>query len=442
MNRFVSNRKCMVFCLLSFALGAAAAFGDNGDKDSKREDKVAAYYRSVAATKNRLALEAYENRNAEIAPWPKNSVPANTDNAALLYYQACLFVPEPNEALRYEIRPNAGPTPQIKTYLGKCLPVIEMVETASRIPECNWAVWPELRPGRARWRQNILFLTDILLLDATTLAVDGHYRVALERCLTSRRIARHLSDDPELYFFETGPDVQALHTIEILLGMMPPNADILTWFSDQLTKVPGPRLSFATKLQGMLRIQIEGMNTYPDHLRHFRELAVKEAEGEKVKDNIRNLTDEQFRSRVRQGLEQFNDTILQIINSEDTFKKKLSQVHELFNKVMEEDDTDPIVKGFISPSGINMEQQIAISYSRNYAKHKARINRTKAATEIYLVLAKTGKLPQKIPGHLPKDPFTGKDFGYKITDEGFALRYQGEDFFTQKNQFFEFRVRR
>ena len=437
MNRFVSNRKCLVFCLASLALGATAAFGDNGDKDSKREDKVAVYYRSVAATKNRLALEAYEKRNAEIAPWPKDSVPANTDNAALLYYQACLFVPEPNESLKYKIRPNAGPTDQIKTYLGKCLTVIEMVETASRIPDCNWAVWPG---SGYDWvpSSKLGLLTNVFLLDATTLAVDGHYRVALERCLTVRRIGRHLSDDPEL-LYEGSFDVLALYTIKILLGVMPPDAEILTWFRDELIRVPGPSPSFAKMWRGRVKIQLDAMITNPDHLCSLRDMALRQAGGRQAKEKIQNLTDEQFRSRTAEVLAQFTDSLLEIVSSKAIYNKKLSKVYQLCSELMADGTKDPIAKAFIGLGGMNMGSQTETLY-KHQVEQEARLSGTKAAVEVYLVLAKTGKLPQELPANLPKDPFTGKDFGYEITDEGFALRCADEDFKKRKKSLLEFRV--
>ena len=110
--------------------------------------------------------------------------------------------------------------------------------------------------------------------------------------------------------------------------------------------------------------------------------------------------------------------------------------------MMEDDATDPIVKGFISPSGMNMKGQIVLAYSRGHIEHEARVNGTKAAVEIYLVLAKTGDLPEKLPDHLPKDPFTSLDFGYEITDEGFALRCHGEDFKERKKSLLEFKVKK
>lgn len=435
MDRSVPNGTCVLFCLLSLAIGSVAT----GAK-APRGISAEAYGRTLTAAKNRLALEAYEKRNAEITPWVEGAVRANTNNAALLYYQACLLRPEPDEAIKHKIRPNTGPTTQIRTYLGHCLTMIEVVETASRIPACTWWVWPE---GRLNWeplRREIGLVRDILLVDAGTLAVDGHYRVALERCLTVRRIARHIRDAPELHIVEAGGHTRTLYTIKIVLGMMLPDADVLTWFQDQFAVIPESRRPFAKKLRARVKAQLDGMRMYPDHLRRCKERAIGEADGQRAKENIRNLTDEQFRSRAREGLAQLTDSLLEIIDSEATYEEKLSKVQGLCNEMMEDDATDPVVKGFISPSGMNMKKLIDRSYSLQ-VEHAAYVNGTKVAVEIYLILAKTGRLPEKLPDHLPKDPFTGRDFVYEITDEGFALRCQGKDFKERKKSLLEFKVK-
>ena len=440
MNRFVSNRKCLVFCLLSFFLGPVAVSGDSGDKAFKREDTVTAYYHSIAATKNRLALEAYEKRNAEITFQPEDTKSANTDNAALLYYQACLFVSEPNESLKNKIRPNTYPSKEIRTYLGHCLPVIEMVETASCIPDCNWAVWHGTRSGWAPLRK-LFLLSNILLLDATTLAVDGHYHVALERCLTVWRIGRHFGDDPELYLCEGYFHTQAFDTIKILLGMMPADAEILTWFRDEFGRVPGLSPTFAKAWGAYRKIELRGMRTDPDYLGCLRELALMQARGQQAKEKIEKLTDEEIRSRAAQAIDQISDLIVEIMTGKDDYKTKISRVHEFCSQRMADETIDPIARVYIAPAGVSVAHQVESQYA-DYVEQEARINGTKAAVEIYLVLAKTGKLPHQLPPNLPKDPFTGKDFGYEMTDEGFALRCAGESFKKRKEHLLEFRVRR
>ena len=50
-----------------------------------------------------------------------------------------------------------------------------------------------------------------------------------------------------------------------------------------------------------------------------------------------------------------------------------------------------------------------------------------AGIEVYLVLARTGKLPDVLPEDLPKDPFSSKDFDYRLTEGGFVIRCRGKD---------------
>ena len=72
--------------------------------------------------------------------------------------------------------------------------------------------------------------------------------------------------------------------------------------------------------------------------------------------------------------------------------------------------------------------------------HQAKINGIKSAIEVYLILAKTGRLPQKLPDYLPKDPFIVKSFVYEVTEEGFAFRCQGKAFQGRGKQVFEFKI--
>jgi len=128
------------------------------------------------------------------------------------------------------------------------------------------------------------------------------------------------------------------------------------------------------------------------------------------------------------------------LDSEATHKQKLDQMKALVDEKIRDDAVDPIVKAILSV--FNVKGQIELGYTRGIMEHEALVNGTKVAVEVYLVLAKTGRLPERLPDYLPKDPFTGQDFGYEITDEGFALRCQGKEFQTRKKSLLEFRVRK
>ena len=446
MNRFVLTKKGVLFCLLLIALGAVTVFGETKAETPKPEipEIVKLQQSARAAAKERRAEEAYKKRNVEVPPWTEDSTPPNQDNAALLYYQAFLLRPDPNMATNEKIHAvlfGAEPDRQIRTYLGHCLPMIQLAEVASRIPQCTWGVWhwpgPEFSE-RALWMEVACF-RNIFAVDARTLAADGHYSAALERCLTLRRLARHLSNDSKLDLYSRSPDSMALRTAQHVLGIMPPNAEVLTWFRGQLAVVEGPPLSYPKILQANFKAYLNYVQTNPGPLRYMRKQLVEKAENEQAKENARNLTDEQILSRARKPFPRFFDSIFRIVDSEITYEQKCAQIQRLIDKLKEEEGTDPLVAYIINNSDIDV---ILRRQYRYYVGHQAHINGVKAAVEVYLVIAKTGQLPKTLPDGLPKDPFTGRDFVYEITDEGFALRCQGEEFLERKYRLLEFKVRK
>jgi hypothetical protein len=69
-------------------------------------------------------------------------------------------------------------------------------------------------------------------------------------------------------------------------------------------------------------------------------------------------------------------------------------------------------------------------------------NALKAAIEIYMIKARTGKLPDALPAGLPEDLFSGKNFKYEKTDEGFTLSCQGKDLSKDEIYKYEFKVQK
>jgi len=337
-----SNSKKTFFCVygiivLSFLEAHTIAFGQ-----IRLDDTIY----------NLKAEKAYEKRNAEITPWVEDGTPPNPGNAALLYYQAFLLRSEPNEAISnkiHEVSFGAEPDRQVRKYLGSCLDVIEIVEIASRMQQCTWGVWvkPVFLPSHGALRREIYSIYEILLMDARILAADGHYRVALERCLTALRIARHLREDPELYIFSTPFERYALRMVRYVLGVIPPDADILTWFRGQLGVVLGAPPSYAKRLQELVKAHLEDIRTYPTRLARLRNLLVVLAEDEQAKEGARNLTDEQFILRTSRWLQSFLDSIFRILDSEIAYEQKRAEMQRIISNLMEADDTDPVIKDIL-----------------------------------------------------------------------------------------------
>jgi len=476
------------------------------------------------------ALEAYEKRNAEIDSWiEENSIP-DYKNAALLYYQALLLKPDHDQTVInkfYDVYGGVKPDTQIRTYLGEWLPSMKVSEIASRIPQCTWGAWSESTIDLHFLNAKLRPLFYVIAADAITLAYDGHYSAALERCMTLRRIARHLSYDSKLHFSSIAFDGIALRTIRRILGEMPPDADVLAWLHGQLAMFQEPTTFLERTLQRYLEDKMNMVQSIS--IASLRGMLLKTATDERAKQNIRELTDEQIRAQAVETVQGPFGSVFAILHSDKSAEQKHAEMQELanhtvktnpklrfmlptiYNDELGKDIFDLIVRigpdmteeqklskmrkiidkrvapdaiklltkffnalgreidlGFLADSEMTDEQRLAemqkILYElgeeyriertfglpwhvinglfESQVRHTAQINSIKAAVDVYLVLAKTGQLPKELPDYLPKDPYTGLDFLYEITDEGFALRCQDAEFLRRKNKWLEFKVKK
>jgi hypothetical protein len=452
MNRSVPIRKCVVFCLLSLALGVVVALGDTRnttktgipqDTNTELDREVEKWMSIFDAAADRQAERRYKDRDTEVAPWIRDAVLPNPDNAALLYYQAFLLRPEPNMAttLRIEeVLKGAEPDRQIRIYLGHCLPMIRVAEVASQIPQCTWGIWHEDNPGFGvnSLAQETRHLCFILAVDARTLAADGHYRAALARCLTIRRLAWHIGDETLFeYLVSIQTDSMALRTIQHVLGVMPPDADALAWLRSQLAFVRGAPPAIGKALQADFESVLHSLRMNPNNLEKLRAMLVEKDEDEQTAKAARSMTDEELLARAREPYRHFLDSAFRVMDSDMPYERKHARIKALIEKLEKKYGDDPAAGYVISLCAGRLLEWYVLQI-----EHQAHLNGIKAAVEVYLALAKTGQLPKKLPDHLPKDPFTGRDFVYEMTDVGFAIRCQGEDFLRHKNRFLEFKVRK
>ena len=479
----------------------------------------------ISSYKNQKALEAYQKRNAEIdLPIQDDVIPCDK-NAALLYYQAFLLFPDPNNALQTKIDDvcrGAEPDTSTRIFLGQCVPTLEMFKIASRMSDCTWGTWHEHDRIRTGMGQKLYNLRRTLSVDAHTLASDGHYHAALDQCLMLRRIARHLSEDPRLDIFTTSYDTQALNTIRRILNEMPINADTLSWLQGQLALVQVTSSSLERQLHRNFKLTIERVQSYS--IASLRGMLLKRAADEQAKKRLRELTDAQIRHEAIQTVQSLFGSVFAILHSDRSAEQKQAEIKELnprkrlnadvsklslevyrelgldfarligiggsemaeaqkrallqtmidklaepeaiqlltrysqalgkeidFGFLTDREMTDTHKRADLQEVICQLSEACAIEFStfglvwelvdgefESQLWHTARINNIRAAVDIYLIFAKTGRLPEKLPEHLPKDPFTGEDFIYEITDEGFVLHYRAEgipDYMIRENEY-------
>ncbi len=397
-----------------------------------------------------------------------STLPPDPNNAALLYYQAFLLCPKPDAYTResiYKALRGTEPDEKVRKYLNlqSCRKTIKLIEAAAQIPVCNWGI-PYSQGLGVRLPQLVEIRDFVLILraDVLLLAADEDYRAAFERCLMMRRFARHVGDDAILlYSSSITVDRNALSCIQHLLGYMKPDIETLTWLKNRLSIESGASTSPArvSKLDFELAVQSLRMNA--DILENTRQAMlmkeqIKALTRERLAQNtgnakeVQSLTDEVLISLARKPYDDFLNSALQVMDSGMPYEKKYAEIKRLTDELEKEfgGDTAATIMMLAHPEKMltlsivmACADQVPELYNV-HVRHTTHLNALMVAVEIYLVRAKTGKLPDKLPDYLPKDLYAGRDFGYEITDEGFALRCQGEEFQKGRmRQMLEFKVK-
>ena len=397
------------------------------------------------------------------------NLPPDPNNAALLYYQAVALwsdlrssyidsdaSPEPKDDSDTELTTGSPRLDKSESMMERLMRenlkadressrqamrqlTIQFIEAASRMPQCTW--------GKKEWGLPALgSLRDIAFLlenDAYKLTASGDYRAALERCLTIRRFAGHLGDEGMLvHNVSQTVDGVAFRATRHVLGSMPPDAQTLIWLRSQLQTTPAARRSFLRALESDVQFSLQRLQAHPETVARIRNrfaeqgIAAKDKEG---MEKFKGLSDEDIIPLIQEMasavIAEFFDSARRVVESDKPYAQTSAEVELLTYKLREHDEIVP----FYDLTTV----MVTPEFHRLNVNHKTLINALNAAIDIYLVQAKTGHLPGVLPNGLPKDLFTGRDFGYDVTDEGFALRCQGEDFQRGRmRQTLEFKVRK
>ena len=187
---------------------------------------------------------------------------------------------------------------------------------------------------------------------------------------------------------------------------------------------------------------------------HMKALAKKQLEQDRGDDEhtakVQDITDEQLLALASKPYANFLDSALRVIDSEISYEKKRSEIQRLTEALEKEFGHEPatLMRLLAYPEKLltlSIVMACAEQVPRLYdleIRHTANFNALMAGIDVYLVVATTGQLPEKLPDGLPKDPYSDRDFDYEITDEGFALPCQGKFFHKHWKPLMEFKVKR
>ncbi|MGD2094117.1 MAG: hypothetical protein PVH77_03820, partial [Phycisphaerales bacterium] len=320
-------------------------------------------------------------------------LPSTPDNAALLYYQAFLLVPEYDVKLIHPVLNGADPNQSVRDHVENYREAIELADTATKIPNCNWGI---MRSQLGRSSANVIGplrqLTFLLELDARILTADGDYLPALERSLSIRRLAQHIADEAIIGYLVSLPiHNRAYLSICHTLGSMSPDAEMLTWLQGQLSGVQGPPPSPAGAMETTLKDNVEFLSTHPDVIATWRENAMELIEDENTRQEIIDLTDEELIALAEQSYNSFLASVNRVIGSNMPYQQKYLELQVLVEELMDYDIGDPV--GMISSY---LSSDVVRQHSL-YVGSIARFNATRTAIEVYLINANTGQLPDTLP---------------------------------------------
>jgi hypothetical protein len=370
--------------------------------------------------------------------------PPAPDNAALVYYQLCLSYKEPDDPLGEMIADVAAgkrePNEMVREFVG--FPnnkyIIDGLTKAGNIPDCDWGLdyelgydmqLPQLGCGRKLGR--------LVLADARILTITGDYRKALDRCLTVRKLARHVGRDFLLAFLvNVAINKQADGGLQDILGQMPADLDTLLWLEKELTALDEESVDKAGYVDGekLFWPKPETMREEQNRAKFIQAFSTENLSPlqtlglERIKSGDTNFFEsnynymENIMAKVKAAL------IL-------PYPQAYAQLKLLDEQPAQEVQQNPAATFAALGSAIVYRKMCSFDAARRAFDDAVRI-----AVAIYIIKAKTGELPSTLPAGAPKDPFSGQDFEYSKTAQGFTLRCPGRDLYKNEIHQYDFKV--
>jgi len=354
-----------------------------------------------------------------------SAYPPDPDNAALLYYQVYLMYPQPDDATKDMVDQFAagkiGPNDQIRQYIESCRTAIDYATAAADLQHCNWGLryskgFSACFPHLAQARQ----VSRILVAKARLLAADGAYQQAFEQCLTVRKMSQHVGDEILISLLVSMSMGRMTNDcIRDILARMPADVETLTWLKNQLAVIPSRTLSVKAAVKTEKEVALESARL--ENVDELIEALELSGDKEAALDRLVELGGEVFLEKNRDYYAKYMASLQTILDSPMPY----AQVYEELQKL-----SDKPTKDMAQEPAATLAAAVAPAIGSVYAyeiRDKTYSNAIKAAIEIYLLKAGTGRLPSSLPAGLPKDLFSGEDFGYEKTSDGFVLHCLGKD---------------
>lgn len=364
---------------------------------------------------------------------PAQALPPDPDNAALLYYQGFLSLPElSKEAIDHiedvakgEIKPDD----QVREDISKCNSAIHFADAGAKLPACNWGVefsqgFDTLMPQLAQMR----LMSFVLLADARVRAADGDYRAALERCIMTDTFAYHAGDDTFIsYLVSLHVRYLAYSCIQDIIGRDAGDVEQLLWLKNELAKSMVNTLSLTRPIKFEIEITTDLMR--PENIEKLARV-LADFDDKKISEIIRKADGKTLEQGRRIYSERMN-SMMSVLSTSMPYEEAHSQLKQLEGNFDQNDPVSAAAKTFVP----TVARIVTLK-----TRAEAHANALKAGIEILLDHARKGRLGDTLPAELPKDAFSGKDFEYEKTKDGFILRCRGKDLDKDEINQYEFKL--
>lgn len=373
-----------------------------------------------------------------VAASPVFALPPDPDNAALLYYQAFLIYERPDDTMGEMITDLAAgkiaPDARITKFIETQKTVIELAAAAAALPDCDWGMkysdGLEMQEPHLAQTRNLAML---ILAGARVAATKGDHNLAIDRCLTARKLAVHVASEPTIINLLVGISVEKIASkcIQDILSCASIKPETLRHLNAQLDQIDNSMLP----MKSYFDTEREIMTMYMTPERIGEVVAHVVSEGQPWFDETRQLllgADEQFCQRNRAYYNEHVNAIISCL--ELPYEQAYTRLKSLDKKPAEEfkQNPDAWMTVLLGPAAWKI-------YNHDVSR-KTFSNALKAAAEIYIKAAETAELPDALSAGLPKDLFGGVDFEYEKKTDGFTLRCRAKDLMEDKIQEYEFKV--
>jgi len=361
------------------------------------------------------------------------------DNAAVLYYRACQWYqaePEMEQMLSDLSRGKIEVNEEIKKFVKDNKRAIDFALDASGVTNCDWGM--DYSKGMATVLpplHTFKKLARLILADAKIMAEKCDYKSAIDRCLSVERFALHVSDRSMItHLFGLAINKEADKYIQDILANMPEDLEMLSWLKNQLAQIDSKSFPFKICIDDANEAAISFM--IKDNIKGLLPIENWEVPPSVSKTAEKWLlaADEKFLASNRAYWERL------IGNIKATLDMPYPKAYAELKRLCEKPEKD-----IIENPDATLTLILLPAFDKSYSvgiRGKNLPNAVRAAVEIYIVKAKTGKLPDALPTGLPPDLFSGKPFKYEKNADGFVLRCRGRDLSKDKIYEYEFKVKK